>query len=1174
MPHLSTAPVLAILVCHDGEEWLSEVLDAVRRLTVRPRHLLAVDNGSSDGSPDLLARAARGGTGDPDGEEALLDGVLTLPGDTGFGAAVAAAVEHATGRWGDPGEWLWLLHDDSAPEPDCLETLLHVADADSGAAMLGPLGLDWQDPRLVVDAGLSMDASGHQQTGIGPSETDPALDTGEPPEESSGPTSPLQVSETLALSTACALIRRSVFQRLDGFDEALPLVGEDIDLGWRINADGHLVLRVPEARMRHAGALRRGTRSVSALPARGARTVPAAQRVHGVRTFLVNSAPVPFVLGAVRLFLLALARAAGFTVLRRIPEAAAEVVTGWGLLTGRLGLWRARADRRRMTPRPQRVHGLLTSRLTRLRNGVRAGFARVMRDRVRRDVVLGRTPAAERLPAPSSRPLARRSGPEALPAGAPGAPSGRRRGVAGLRRLSGSIAVPVAAVATSEEPRVPPEPRPSPVPRGDHDHHGGAESGLLLIPVDRSRVLRELLLAPPVLLVALLVGVAVLVHGPLAEFARFGTDLHGGRLFAVSDLATTWSDYLAAWHPHHGGTGSPAPVSLLVLAVLGTVFAPVGGPAAVVAALLLLDIPLSGISAYTATRALPVPRLGRAVAAAAYALLPAATMSAAQGRLGVVVAHILIPVLLSGIAFVVGLSGRTGGTAKPGHWLGTACLTALGMTVLAAFTPLMHLVLVALALLGFVLVPSPAQPASPDRAPRNTARRMAGLGAIVLLPVACLLPWPMVLLENPQILVHGLGARMVEEPAGVSLAALSPGGSVTSWSAGVLVVAAIAALVMAPCRAVLPGIVVALTGWAVAVVVGTVPVTPIWGGPSTVGWTGAPLVLVASGLVWIVLAAVHGGRRPVRLPVSGPARPAVAAAVVAALLTVASGAVLAGSAGPLRVQRAKAAPAPVAEPAEPGFLLSLSPGPQPARLLEGAQPRFGTDAVVPVDTAVDWLHRIDAELLSGQRSRVREALAAAAARGVDVLAVPDTATAARLHGVAGDLVESSGVLADGRPVLGLLIPANPVELLGPALARQARQGVTPSPESWPVAVEATLPHVAVRVSEGAAGRLLVLGAENEAGWRARVDGREVALATAWGHQVAVPLPARASRVQVTFTEMPRTTLLAVQAAAVLFTLIAALPQRRRSRRAGAAGPPTAPHEPAQRPSMTPGSSPR
>ena len=61
----------------------------------------------------------------------------------------ATAVDHAVERWGDPGEWLWLLHDDCAPEPDCLAVLLRAAEVSPSVDVLGPLALDWADPRLV-----------------------------------------------------------------------------------------------------------------------------------------------------------------------------------------------------------------------------------------------------------------------------------------------------------------------------------------------------------------------------------------------------------------------------------------------------------------------------------------------------------------------------------------------------------------------------------------------------------------------------------------------------------------------------------------------------------------------------------------------------------------------------------------------------------------------------------------------------------------------------------------------------------------------------------------------------------------------------------------------------------------------------------------------------------------
>ncbi|MEU6131829.1 glycosyltransferase [Saccharopolyspora sp. NPDC047091] len=1219
-PRLNTAPALAVLVCHDGDRRLPEVLAALRELTVRPRHLLAVDTGSTDGTADLLAAASD-----------LVDGVLDLPPETGFGAAVAAATEHAVDRWGDPGRWLWLLHDDSAPEPDCLRRLLDVAELDSAAAVLGPLGLDWDDPRLVVDAGLSTDASGHRQTGIGSAEVDPELawagaadgeigggpgrsadesaatagagadadsddtddtvgagsvdtartdsartesartdsavaesatssdtadaaqpdgsaDTepaepvgesapddrptdadpaadeaaadgaGSSPESTSdaerrAPTDVRVVSEVLAVSTAGALVRREVFERLGGFDPALPLGFEDIDFGWRTNSDGHLVLCVPSARMRHAGALRAGDREPDATR----RTLRAAERVGGVRTFLANAPRWSFLLGVPRLAVLALLRAAGFGLLWRRGDAAAELAVFTALVTGRMGLRTARAERRSTTPEPSGVRGLLTSRVTRLRNGFRAAFAGLVRERVRREVVLGRMPAA--LGPARVTPVAPRSvGPAALPAGALGT---RRRSVGGLRRPSGPVVVPVETAAAAAEQR-----RPSPVPR-DAGSVPEPDRRLLLVQVDRRRVLRELVLAPPVVLAVVLTAIALITHGLVAEHARFGAELQGGRLFAAVDLGSTWRDYLASWHPVHGGTGSPAPAALLVLALLGTVLAPLGGPPAVVALLLLFGVPLAGLTAYAATRTLPMRGEHRALAAGAYALLPLATSAAGQGRLDVVVAHVLVPPLLAGIASVIGLS-RLAMLAQSRHWLGTACATALGLAVLGAFAPLVQALLVVLALLGFVAVPGEA---------RRARRRMAGLAALVLLPIACLLPWPVVLVQHPELLLHGLGARITEVPAGWWPLLLSADGAPATWAGGLLVLVALLAAALAPRPAMIPGAVTAAAGWAVAFTVDRIAMTPVAGGPAGTGGAGAPLVVAAAGLLW---AALSAGPLPVRVP-----RRVLAGALTGVLLLAGVSAVFAGR-GPLQVAPTGGTPALAAELDGPGGMLLLERGPAPARLVEGRAPRFGDDDLVPVPDAMRWLREVEADLLSGDPQRVRTALATAAARGTGHVAVPDAATADRVRVAAGDLVADHGELGDGTPVLRVLLPSGPVQLLGPDLARQARLAGTPSPQARPLGVPATLPEVAVRVSDGGVGRVLLLAAEHEPGWHAVIDGREAPLAEGWGHQVAVPVPESASEVRVGYGDSSRTALLVVQAAAVLFTAIGALPSRRRS----------------------------
>src|SRR5699024_1167565 len=172
-----------------------------------------------------------------------VDGVLTVTATPGFAEAVGQAVGHATNRWGDPGSWLWVLHDDCAPEPACLDILLRAAEASPAAGVLGPLTVDWTDPRLVVDAGVSTDASGHRRRVV----TDTA-DGGDVPDGETAEILPEQTTEVLAVPSAGALISRQLWEQLDGYDRELRVFAEDVDFGWRANVAGSLVLNVPAAR--------------------------------------------------------------------------------------------------------------------------------------------------------------------------------------------------------------------------------------------------------------------------------------------------------------------------------------------------------------------------------------------------------------------------------------------------------------------------------------------------------------------------------------------------------------------------------------------------------------------------------------------------------------------------------------------------------------------------------------------------------------------------------------------------------------------------------------------------------------------------------------------------------------------------------------------------------------
>ena len=122
------AQVTAILVCHDGEAWLAGALRGLALQHRPPDRVVAVDAGSRDGTRALLdAALARG----------AVSSVVEVARRSSFGASVAAAIASLPARPGAPTDWLWLLHDDCAPEPGALAALLDTASADPRAGVLG-----------------------------------------------------------------------------------------------------------------------------------------------------------------------------------------------------------------------------------------------------------------------------------------------------------------------------------------------------------------------------------------------------------------------------------------------------------------------------------------------------------------------------------------------------------------------------------------------------------------------------------------------------------------------------------------------------------------------------------------------------------------------------------------------------------------------------------------------------------------------------------------------------------------------------------------------------------------------------------------------------------------------------------------------------------------------------
>jgi GT2 family glycosyltransferase len=291
--------VTAVVVSHDGAVWLPAVLTTLAHQTRPPDTAVGVDTGSVDASPDLLTSSF--------GPERT----VRLDHRVGFGEAVRTGLAHLGARAREPFtpeavEWVWLLHDDSAPDVNCLAALLDTADDNPSAAVLGPKILGWHDRRLLLEAGVTIGRSGRRITGLERREHDQGQHDG--------------VRDVLAVSSAGMLVRRDVWDALEGYDPSLPLFRDDLDFCWRAHRRGERVLIATTATLHHREASAHGRRADDIAP-----RPHRADREAAVHVLLAHAAAfaAPFV--ALRLFLGSLIRSAGYLLGKDVDAARDEV---------------------------------------------------------------------------------------------------------------------------------------------------------------------------------------------------------------------------------------------------------------------------------------------------------------------------------------------------------------------------------------------------------------------------------------------------------------------------------------------------------------------------------------------------------------------------------------------------------------------------------------------------------------------------------------------------------------------------------------------------------------------------------------------------------------------------------------------------------------------------------
>lgn len=225
-----TAPVHVVVVSYRTPQLLDRCLASLRPEVDAGRATVAVvDNAPGDGSAEIVR--------DRHGWATLIDPGANL----GFGPAVNL------GARGSDAAWIAPANADIAFEPGALEALLRAGERDPGAGILAP--------RLVMPDGATQH-SVHPFPSVrftaafnaGAVDRSPRLRRQHVLE---GAWDADRGRRVPWAHGALLLVRAEAWRAIGGFDEAMWMYAEDLDVCWRANRAGWATRYVPDAHVRH-----------------------------------------------------------------------------------------------------------------------------------------------------------------------------------------------------------------------------------------------------------------------------------------------------------------------------------------------------------------------------------------------------------------------------------------------------------------------------------------------------------------------------------------------------------------------------------------------------------------------------------------------------------------------------------------------------------------------------------------------------------------------------------------------------------------------------------------------------------------------------------------------------------------------------------------------------------
>ena len=213
MSKLKETPTVSIIIInYNGKELLKQCLTSLEKINYNSFKIILVDNNSTDDSVDFVTKNF---------SKIIL---IKLEENRGFAEPNNIASKIAKGKY------LLFLNNDTIVTENFMTELLNIIESDKKIAIC-------QSLLLKPDGGV--DSSGDFIDPLGVVYNSKTI--------------PKKEREISSARGACMLIRKHVYDELDGFDEQFFVSFEDVDLGWRAWIKGYKVMLASKSLVYHVG---------------------------------------------------------------------------------------------------------------------------------------------------------------------------------------------------------------------------------------------------------------------------------------------------------------------------------------------------------------------------------------------------------------------------------------------------------------------------------------------------------------------------------------------------------------------------------------------------------------------------------------------------------------------------------------------------------------------------------------------------------------------------------------------------------------------------------------------------------------------------------------------------------------------------------------------------------